>query len=437
MKIEEIRNYCLNCVNKPCSNKGCPLGNDIPTFIHEEDTKKAFEAICKTTVLPALCGKICPHTKQCQGSCIRGIKGESVSIGEIESYIGDKSLKEGYQIPKEIEERLTDKKVAIIGSGPAGLTCAAFLAKKGIHVKIYEKHSKLGGLLVYGIPDFRLDRKIVQDTIEKILELGIEFETNKELGKDISLQKLTKEYDAVCLAIGANEPNITLEGKNVLSGNKLLEEINAQLDNKNKVPEDTNKQSNDKSKVDILENQIPDFRGKKVAVSGGGNVAMDASRTLVRYGADVTVIYRRAEEQMPAERKEIEEAKEEGVKFLFLNNIVSVDSKNNKIECIKTELIQKEGETRLSPVDIEGSNYIMDMDYVILATGSKVDTKLIEREKIETDKYGYARVDNTHKTSREKVYAVGDLIGTKATVAFAARSGRDTAKSIIEDFLRT
>ena len=179
MKIEEIRNYCLNCVNKPCSNKGCPLGNDIPTFIHEEDTKKAFEAICKTTVLPALCGKICPHTKQCQGSCIRGIKGESVSIGEIESYIGDKSLKEGYQIPKEIEERLADKKVAIIGSGPAGLTCAAFLAKKGIHVKIYEKHSKLGGLLVYGIPDFRLDRKIVQDTIEKILELGIEFETNK------------------------------------------------------------------------------------------------------------------------------------------------------------------------------------------------------------------------------------------------------------------
>jgi len=281
---------------------------------------------------------------------------------------------------------------------------------------------------MYGIPDFRLDRKIVQDTIEKILELGIEFETNKELGKDISLQKLTKEYDAVCLAIGANEPNITLEGKNVLSGNKLLEEINAQLDNKNKVPEDTNKQSNDKSKVDILENQIPDFRGKKVAVSGGGNVAMDASRTLVRYGADVTVIYRRAEEQMPAERKEIEEAKEEGVKFLFLNNIVSVDSKNNKIECIKTELIQKEGETRLSPVDIEGSNYIMDMDYVILATGSKVDTKLIEREKIETDKYGYARVDNTHKTSREKVYAVGDLIGTKATVAFAARSGRDTAE---------
>ncbi len=411
MEINEIRNYCLNCVNKPCSNKGCPLGNDIPSFIHEEDIQRAFEILCNTTVLPALCGKICPHTKQCQGSCIRGIKGESVSIGEMESYIGDESLNNNYEIPKKIDKRLTNKKVAVIGSGPAGLTCAAFLAKKGIQVKIYEKHSKLGGLLVYGIPDFRLDRKIVKKTVDKILELGIEFETNKELGRDINLQELIKDYDALCLAIGANEPNITLEGSNVLSGNKLLEDINSEI-------------------------KVTDFKNKKVAVSGGGNVAMDASRTLVKLGADVTVIYRRAEEQMPAEKKEIQEAKEEGVKFLFLNNIVSVDSENNKIECIKTKLVQKEGETRLSPVDIEGSNYKMDMDYVVLATGSKVNAKLIEKEGIETDKYGYVKIDNNHKTSIPKVYASGDLSGTKATVAFAARSGRDTAESIIEELVK-
>lgn len=424
-QIEEIRKYCLNCVNKLCSNKGCPLENDIPAFIHEEDTKKAFETLCNTTVLPAICGKICPHTKQCQGSCVRGIKGKSVSIGEMESYIGDISLKNNYPIPKDIDERLQNKKVAIIGSGPAGLTCAAFLAKKGVQVKIYEKHSKLGGLLIYGIPDFRLDRKVVQATINKILDLGIECETNKELGKDINLKELTKEYDAVCLSIGANEPNITLEGDNVLSGNKLLEDINVELNNKNMNMINNEKTSN-----------IPNFKGKKVAVSGGGNVAMDSARTLVKLGADVTVIYRRAEEQMPAEKIEIHEAKEEGVKFLFLNNIVSVDSKNNKIECIKTKLIQKEGETRLSPVDIEGSNYKIDMDYVILATGSKANTKLIEKEKIQTDKYGCAKVDDNYKTSINKVYAIGDLIGNKATVAFAARSGRNAAESIIKELLK-
>lgn len=411
MEINEIRNYCLNCINKPCSNKGCPLGNNIPCFIHEENIEKAFEVLCETTVLPTICGRICPHTKQCQGACIRGIKGESVPIGNMESYIGDESLKNNYEIPKEIDKRLINKKVAVIGSGPAGLTCAAFLAKKGVQVKLYEKHSKLGGLLIYGIPDFRLDRKIVQKAINKILELGIEFETNKELGKDINLQELTKEYDAICLAIGANEPNITLEGRNVLSGNKLLEDINSEC-------------------------KVPDFKDKKVAVSGGGNVAMDASRTLAKLGADVTVIYRRAEEQMPAEKKEIVEAKEEGVKFLFLNNIASVDSENNQIECIKTKLVQKEGETRLSPVDIEGSNYKINMDYVILATGSKVNTNLIDKEGIETDKYGYVKIDDNHKTSIPKVYASGDLIGTKATVAFAARSGRDTAESIIEELLK-
>ena len=166
--MEEIREYCLNCKVKPCSNKGCPLNNDIPSFIHEQDCKKAFEILCNTTVFPAICGRICPHEKQCQGSCIRGIKGEPVSIGQMEAIIGDVSIKENYAIPKNINEQLKDKKVAVIGGGPAGLTCAAFLAKEGVQVTIYEKHDKLGGILTHGIPDFRLDKSIVEATINKI-----------------------------------------------------------------------------------------------------------------------------------------------------------------------------------------------------------------------------------------------------------------------------
>ena len=419
MEEKEIREYCLNCKNKPCSNNGCPLNNNIPTFIHETDIKKAFEIVSMTTVLPAICGRICPHMKQCQGSCIRGIKGKSVEIGKMESYIGDESIKNGYNIPKDINDKLKNKKVAIIGSGPAGLTCAAFLAKKGIQVKIYEKNSKLGGLLSYGIPDFRLDRDIINKTIEKILNLGIIFETNRELGKDLKLENLTEEHDIVCLAIGANEPNMTIEGDNVLSGNALLENINKAKYTKAK---DTN--------------LVPNFKGKKVAINGGGNVAMDSARTIARLGADVTVIYRRAEEQMPAEKKEIEEAKEEGVKFLFLTNIENVDSKNKKIECIKTELVKKEGEDRLSPVNIKGSNFTLDIDYVILATGSKANTSLLEREGLKTNKYGYVEVDESNKTSLENVYAMGDLIGVKATVSYAARSGRDTAEAIIKRLLQ-
>ena len=409
MEEKEIREYCLNCKVKPCSNNGCPLNNDIPSFIHEEDYEKAFNILCNTTVLSAICGKICPHEKQCQGSCVRGIKSHPVPIGDMESIIGDMSIKNNYKIPKEIDEKLVDKKVAVIGSGPAGLTCSAFLARKGVQVTLYEKYNELGGILVHGIPEFRLPKQTVKDTISKILDLGIKVELNKELGKNLNIEDLSGKYDAVFVGIGANIPSkMNIPGEDlegVYGGNTLLETGNH-----------------------------PSYEGKTVAVIGGGNVAMDSARTIKRLGAkQVYVIYRRAEEQMPAERKEIESAKEEGIEFLFQNNIVKVlgNTHVEKIECIRTQLVKKEGEDRLSPVNIEGSNYIMDMDYVVMATGSKPEEKVIEN--FEKNKWGYIAVNEKMQTSIKNVYAGGDIAGEKQTVAWAARSGRNAAESIIKN----
>ena len=407
-EIEEIRSYCLNCKNSQCRIKGCPLDNCIPEFIHEIDSKKAYEILCNTTVLPAICGRICPHEKQCEGSCIRGIKGEPVSIGAMEAYIGDLSIENNYELSIEVDERAKDKRVAVIGSGPAGLTCAAFLARRGVKVTIYEKHDKLGGLLTHGIPDFRLPREVVEKTIEKILDLGVETKLNQELGRDFEIEDLAKKYDAVFVAIGANIPaKMNVEGENlngVYGGNYLLEY-----------------------------NKHPNYTGKKVAIIGGGNVAMDSARTIKKLGAsEVYVIYRRAEEQMPAEKKEIAVAKKEGIEFLFQTNIVKILGKEKveKLECIKTELVKKEGENRLSPVNIEGSNFILDMDYVVMATGSKPENNIIE--KFEKNEYGYIKIDENMQTSISKVFAGGDIVGQKATVAWAARSGRDAAEKILK-----
>lgn len=360
-----------------------------------------------TTVLQSVCGRICPHTKQCQGSCVRGIKGEPVKIGELEAFIGDMAIENKWEIGKV--ESNKNKKVAIIGGGPSGITAAAFLARKGFDVSIYEKHDKLGGLLVYGIPEFRLPKDIVKEVIQKILDLGINVNYGKELGKNLNIEELEKEYDAILLSFGANiSTKMNIEGENlegIYGGNELLEK-----------------------------NNYPDFKGKKVCVIGGGNTAMDVSRTINRMGADkVTVIYRRARKQMPAEDKEVCEAMEEGVEFLFQNNIVKIlgDTKVKQVECIKTELIKVEGD-REKPVNIEGSNYLLDMDYVIMALGSKPEDEVLEGLGIKKNEWGYIDVDERHKTSKEKVFASGDIAGSEKTVAWAARAGREAAEAIAE-----
>lgn len=271
--IEQYTAYCLNCKIKPCSNKGCPLSNNIPTFIRltkEGNLKEAYKVLTQTTMLGGVCGRICPHEKQCQGSCVRGIKGEPVHIGEIEAYIFDKAIENGYEKEIEKTDELKGKKIAVIGSGPAGLNASAFLARSGAEVTIYEKYEELGGILRHGIPNFRLNKRILDDTINQILNLGIHVKTQQVLGKNISIDELKKSYDGIFLGIGANIPGtMKIQGEElqgVYGGNTLLE----------------------------LGNH-PGYTGKKVAVIGGGNVAMDCARTIKRMGADkVSVIYRRA-----------------------------------------------------------------------------------------------------------------------------------------------
>ena len=416
MEKEKIE-YCLNCKNPQCRT-GCPLSNHIPDFIEQlklENYEKAYEILCETTVLPAICGRICPHQKQCQGKCIRGIKGEPVSIGELEAFVGDWALNnkdalKNVYIKQGMELKTNGKNVAVIGGGPAGLTASAFLRKKGFNVTIYEKQPDLGGILKRGIPQFRLDKQIVEKTIAQILNLGINVECEKELGKNLELSELENKYDAIFLSIGANIPRkMVIEGEElegVFGGNTLLEK-----------------------------GEHPDYHGKKVAIIGGGNVAMDCARTIKRLGAEqVVVIYRRSRAEMPAEDKEIEESIKEGIEFLFLTNITKVlgNGKVENIECIKAKLVEKEGETRKVPVYIENSNYIIPMDYVVMAVGGKADKEMLENEGIALTNKKYVEVDENGKTSHEKVFAGGDVAGQNSTVAWAARDGREIANKIAE-----
>lgn len=409
--ILEKADYCASCVTKPCQ-VGCPFNNNITSFIKDiknEDYEHAYRVLCQTTVLPAVCGRVCPYDKQCQGACVKKVSYDAVRIGELEAFIGDLSIKNNWSIVRNDCPKRWEK-VAIVGGGPSGLVCAAFLAINGISSVIYEKHNYLGGILSHGIPEFRLPKDILKKTIDKILDLGVEVKFNQELGRDITLDYLEKEYDAIFLGIGGNIslkmhiPGEDLSG--VYGGNEILEN-----------------------------NSHPDYHGKTVVVSGGGNVAMDVSRTVKRLGAEhVYVIYRRGEKEMPATKEEIADAKKDGVEFLFQHNILKIDgvTKVKGVEVIKTDLIQKEGESRLSPVNIEGSNYHIPCDYVMMAIGSMVEESVVSGLGLERTPRGKVKIDQEGRTSRVNIFAGGDLTNTPGTVAFAGRSGRDAAYAIIE-----
>lgn len=409
MEIKEKANYCLSCPVKPCQ-QGCPLGNDTQGFIKlmkSEEYTEAYHLLTKTTVLSSICGRICPHLSQCEGKCVRGIRQTPVEIGNLEAFVGDYALANGLSFMEKTATK--EQRIAVVGSGPSGLTCAAFLRKAGFQVDIYEKHNYTGGLLRHGIPEFRLPKTIVDQVVAQIQASGVNIFLNQELGKNLSLDELKTKYDAVYIAIGANiSAKMNIPGEDlsgVFGGNELLEMANH-----------------------------PDYQGKTVIVSGGGNVAMDVSRTVKRLGAaKVIVVYRRSEKEMPAEVKEIEEAKAEGVEFLFQNNIIAIhgDKGVESIECLKTELIAKEGETRLTPVNIEGSNYQIPCDYVMMAIGSLGEEAVTTKLGLETDRKAKLIIQSDGSTNDPKVFAGGDVANSKGTVAWAARAGRDAAETII------
>jgi len=403
LEVEIAARKCMNCVTKPCQI-GCPLNIDIPEFIknfRNGNYEEAFKVLCKSTVLPSVCGRICPVDKQCQGSCAKKVSYDPVEIGKIESYIGDLALKNEWSLPKKTKK---NGKIAVIGSGPSGLTCAAFLAENGYQVTIYEKHDYLGGLLYHGIPKFRLDRELVQKMIKQILDLGINVKTNVSLGKDISLEELEKEYDAVFLGLGAN-----LSKMMGLKGETLRGVYGAN---------------------ELLENLVhPDYTGRNVVVIGGGGVSIDMARTAIRMGAkEVGVIYRRSRNEMSAEMDDIKQAKKEKIKFLFQTNVIGINGEEEvkSIECVKTSLDKDK-----KAINVEGSNFTIDTDYVIMAVGSRADSDLLEKLKLDVKENGYLMVNTNNQTSNPKIFAAGDLTGAKSTVAWACRNGRDTAYSIM------
>lgn len=404
LEVKIAASKCETCVTKPCQI-GCPLNIDIPEFIENVKNNnygEAFKVLCKSTVLPSVCGKICPVDKQCQGSCAKKVSYDPVEIGKIESYVGDLAVENGWKLPRKGKKK---ERIAVIGSGPSGLTCAGFLAENGYQVTIYEKHEYLGGLLYHGIPKFRLNKELVSKVIKQILDLGIEVKTNVSLGKDISLKELEKEYDAVFLGLGANVSKMM-----VLSGEELNGVYGAN---------------------ELLENLVQvDYTSKRVVVIGGGGVSIDMARTAIKEGAsEVGIIYRRSRSEMSAEMNDIRAAKKEGIKFLFQTNVIKVigEDKVNGIECVKTTLDKEK-----KAINVEGSNFVIDTDVVIMAVGSRADSELLESLKLDVKENGYLMVNSNNQTSNPKIFAAGDLTGAKSTVAWACRNGRDTAYSIMK-----
>jgi len=415
---------CLNCKNSPCI-AGCPVEINIPAFIMktaEGKFEEAYQIISKDSSLPAVCGRVCPQESQCEMYCVRGIKGEPVGIGRLERFVSDWHIENTKEKP--VKPASNGHKVAIIGSGPAGLTCAGDLARKGYDVTIFEALHTAGGVLVYGIPEFRLPKAIVQKEIDALKEIGVKLETNMVIGKVLSVDELLGEegFEAIFIGSGAGLPSfMNIPGENlksVYSANEFLTRVNLM-------------------KAYKPNNPTPIKNIKRVAVVGGGNVAMDAARCAKRLGADeVYIVYRRSDEELPARREEIEHAKEEGIIFKLLNNPVEIlgsdDLSVTGIKCIQMKLGEPDDSGRRRPIAVEGSEFILDVDSVIMAIGTSPNPLIKSTTKgLETQKWGGIIADEeTGKTSKDHVYAGGDAVTGAATVILAMGAGKTAAKAI-------
>ena len=424
MAMEEAAR-CLNCKHKPCMT-GCPVNVPIPGFIEkvaEGDFEAAYEIITSENALPAICGRVCPQENQCEGKCVRAIKGEAVAIGRLERFVADYHMKNAVATDISIEKN--GKKVAVVGSGPAGITCAGELIKKGYEVTVFEALHKAGGVLSYGIPEFRLPKDLVAKEIETVEKLGVDIKTNVIVGRSVTIDELMEDgYEAVFVGSGAGLPRfLNIPGENLLgvySANEFLTRVN--LMKAYKFPE----------------MPTPIKVGKKVAVVGAGNVAMDAARTAKRLGAEeVYIVYRRSEEELPARKEEVHHAKEEGIIFKLLNNPCEIHGEDGwvtGIEVVKQELGEPDASGRRSPQPIEGSNYIIDVDTVVIAIGQSPNPLIRQTTPgLDTQKWGGIIVEeDTMKTSKDGVYAGGDTVTGAATVILAMGAGKKAAKAIDE-----
>ncbi len=418
-------NRCLNCKNKPCVG-GCPVAIDIPAFIakiKEQDFEGAYKIIHKSSSLPAVCGRVCPQETQCESKCVRGIKGEPVAIGRLERFVADWHMahnKEEVKVPRQ-----NGHKVAVIGAGPAGLTCAGDLAKRGYKVSVFEALHTAGGVLVYGIPQFRLPKEIVGKEIDNLKAMGVDIETNMVIGRIESIDELFDQgFEAVFIGTGAGLPRfMNIPGENlkgVYSANEFLTRVN--LMKAYKEGSDT-----------------PIQHSRHVAVVGGGNVAMDAARCAMRLGAEkVSIVYRRSEKEMPARLEEVEHAKEEGIDFHVLTNPVEIlgDDKGfvAGMKCVKMELGEPDESGRRSPVVVEGSEFTLDCDCVVMSIGTSPNPLIKNTTKnLETNRRGcIVTQDDSGLTSREGVYAGGDAVTGAATVILAMGAGKSAAQAIDE-----
>ncbi|MEW6069931.1 MAG: NADPH-dependent glutamate synthase [Candidatus Thermoplasmatota archaeon] len=415
---------CLQCKEAQCI-KGCPVEIDIPEFIKlikEKDFQAAIDKLKEKNSLPAICGRVCPQETQCEELCTLGKKFEPVAIGRLERFVADWERAHGIKEPTLPEMR--NEKIAVIGSGPAGLTCAADLAKLGYNVTIFESLHKTGGVLRYGIPEFRLPKSVVDAEVEYVRKLGVEIKVDTVVGKSVTIDELLQDYEAIFVGTGAGLPQfLNIEGENlscIYSANEFLTRINLMCAYK------------------FPEYDTPVKVGKRVAVIGAGNVAMDSARCALRMGAEnVWIVYRRSEEEMPARKEEIERAKEEGVKLMLLTLPVKFigDEKGyvRKMECIQMKLGEPDESGRRRPIPIEGSNFVMEVDTVVIAIGQSPNPLIPRTTKgLEIGKHGNIIADENGRTSREGIFAGGDIVTGAATVISAMGAGKKAARAIDE-----